>query len=79
MIDLKAGSVVHARMGRRDQYRPIETPLCRGSAPRDVVKGLLRLAPFPSLYLADLDAIERRGDHAASLDALAEAHPALDL
>lgn len=79
VIDLKAGRVVHARMGRRDQYRPIETPLCRGSVPLDVVDGLLRLAPFPSLYVADLDAIERRGDHAAALYAVAQAHPALDL
>jgi len=79
VIDLKSGCAVHARMGRRDRYRPIETPLCRGSAPGDVVDGLLRLAPFPSLYVADLDAIERRGDHATALRSLATAHPGLEL
>ncbi len=79
VLDLKAGQAVHARMGRRDQYRPIETPLCRGSEPADVVDGLLRLAAFPRLYVADLDAIERRGNHAAPLRALAAARPALEL
>jgi hypothetical protein len=27
VVDLKRGVVVRARMGQRDQYRPIETPL----------------------------------------------------
>ena len=79
VLDLKSGHAVHARMGRRDRYRPIETPLCRGSAPGDVVDGLLRLAAFPRLYVADLDAIEQRGDHARALRALAAARPALEL
>ncbi len=79
VLDLKAGQAVHARRGRRDRYRPIETPLCRGSEPADVVDGLLRLAAFPRLYVADLDAIERRGNHAPALRALAAARPALEL
>ena len=79
VLDLRRGDVVHARMGRRDQYRPIETPLCRGSIPGDVADGLLRLAPFPRLYVADLDAIERHGDHTQTLRALAAARPALEL
>ena len=79
VLDLKHGDVVHARRGHRDQYRPIETPLCQGSAPGDVVDGLLRLAPFPRLYVADLDAIARHGDHAGPLRALAAARPALEL
>ena len=79
VLDIRSGQAVHARMGRRDEYRPIETPLCHGSAPGDVVDGLLRLAPFPRLYVADLDAIERRGSHAQALHALAAARPALEL
>ena len=27
VIDIKGGAVVRARMGRREQYRPIQTPL----------------------------------------------------
>ena len=78
VIDLKAGQVVHARRGARDEYRPIETPLSATSAPADVIAGLLRLFPFRRLYVADLDAIERRGDHAALIDELANEHPGLE-
>lgn len=76
VIDLKSGEVVHARQGRRDEYRPIETPLSATSAPRDVAAGLLRLHPFRALYVADLDAIEGRGDNQA---ALATLPPQLDV
>ena len=63
VIDLKGGAVVRAHLGRRDSYAPIETPLASTSAPADVVAGLLALHPFRAIYAADLDAIERRGDH----------------
>lgn len=71
--------MVHARRGARDAYRPIETPLARSCAPLDVVAGLLALAPFRTLYVADLDAISGKGGHAAEIDALRRAHPDLDL
>ena len=45
VIDLKGGAVVRARMGRRDQYRPIETPLSPTSDPVDVARGLLVAPP----------------------------------
>lgn len=79
VIDLKGGAVVHARQGRRDEYRPIETPLSRSSAPLDVVAGLMRLHPFRRLYVADLDAIGGDGDHADDLRAIAQRFPALEL
>jgi phosphoribosylformimino-5-aminoimidazole carboxamide ribotide isomerase len=63
VIDLKGGVVVHARMGRRDQYHPIETPLSPTSHPVDVVRGLLSVHPFTTLYIADLDAIARSGNN----------------
>ena len=63
VIDLKGGLVVRARHGDRASYRPIETPLSPTSEPVDVVAGLLSLHPFRTLYVADLDAIEGRGDH----------------
>lgn len=78
VIDLKAGQVVHARGGRRDDYRPIETPLSRTSEPGDVVAGLRRLFPFQQMYIADLDAIEGRGDHSATLSALEAAVPSVE-
>lgn len=79
VLDLKSGIVVHARGGRRDDYRPIETPLSPSSEPADVLAGLLRLFAFRRLYVADLDAIEGRGDHLALLGDLAQAHPGLEI
>jgi len=76
VIDLKGGVVVHARRGERAAYRPIETKLSPGSsAPEAVLRGLLRLHPFRSVYVADLDAIGGGAGHAALLGDLAAAFP----
>lgn len=75
VIDLKGGAVVRARLGRRDSYAPIETKLAPTSAPVDVVAGLLTLHPFRTIYVADLDAIESRGDHEEIVSALSDAFP----
>ena len=79
VIDLMAGQVVRARMGERDAYRPIATPLAATPDPVDVAAGLLRLAPFPTLYVADLDAIRGIGDNFAALAQLCAAFPGLAL
>lgn len=79
VVDLKGGSVVRARMGRRDQYRPIETPLSPTSDPADVARGLLSIHPFATLYIADLDAIEGRGDNRIALIRLRAEFPQLAL
>ncbi len=60
VLDIKDGLVVRARMGNRDAYLPIETPLSRSPHVSDVTAGLRALYPFPAFYFADLDAIERR-------------------
>jgi HisA/HisF family protein len=79
VIDLRDGTVVHARMGRRDEYRPIKTNLSPTSDPVDVARGLFSVYPFPTLYVADLDAIEGRGDNRAALERLQAAFPDLTL
>lgn len=78
VLDLKSGQVVHARAGDRARYEPIRTPLAVGSAPATVLDGLLALAPFRQVYIADLDAIERRGDHRAVIAKLIRHHPGID-
>jgi phosphoribosylformimino-5-aminoimidazole carboxamide ribotide isomerase len=70
VLDLKGGAVVHARVGQRDQYRPIETPLSLTSNPIDVAHGLLSIYPFSSFYIADLDAIAGAGNNDAALTEL---------
>jgi phosphoribosylformimino-5-aminoimidazole carboxamide ribotide isomerase len=67
VLDLKGGVVVRARLGQRDHYRPIETPLSPTSRPEDVARGLRSVFPFRTIYLADLDAIEGKGDNADAL------------
>ena len=77
VLDLKAGVVVRARMGQRDQYRPIQTPLASSSRPVDVARGLLAIHPFATLYVADLDAIEHDGNNNAALAQLKSEFPDL--
>jgi phosphoribosylformimino-5-aminoimidazole carboxamide ribotide isomerase len=75
VIDLKAGEVVRAFRGERTAYAPIVSPLAISSAPQDIVAGLLRLHAFPAIYVADLDAIEGRGGHEATIRNLVRAFP----
>lgn len=79
VIDLRAGEVVHARGGHRTLYRPIDSPLCRGSRPADVVGGLLNVFPFDTLYIADLDAIQGEAAHDEEIAALHHSFPGLQL
>ncbi len=79
VIDLRGGEVVHAQRGERDFYRPVRSQLCRGSAPVDVVAGLLTVYPFATLYIADLDAIQARGNSIASIREIRQKFPELRL
>jgi uncharacterized protein related to proFAR isomerase len=80
VIDLMGGLVVRARAGDRDSYRPLERSLvAHGPEPAAVVGGLLALHPFRTLYIADLDAIRKRGDHKAAILGLRRAFPGLRL
>lgn len=79
VIDLQGGLVVRARHGDRASYHPIETPLSATSEACDVVTGLLSLHPFETLYVADLDAIEARGDGTPQIDAISQRFPRLAL
>ncbi|MGH8678770.1 MAG: HisA/HisF-related TIM barrel protein [Burkholderiales bacterium] len=67
VIDLMGGLVVHARQGRRSAYLPVQSKLCSSADPESVVGALLALHPFRTMYVADLDAILRRGDNLAGL------------
>jgi phosphoribosylformimino-5-aminoimidazole carboxamide ribotide isomerase len=79
VLDLKGGVVVRARMGERHLYAPLATPLAATSDPLDVARGLLAVYPFATLYVADLDAIEGRGDNRAALGRVTRGCPGLSL
>jgi phosphoribosylformimino-5-aminoimidazole carboxamide ribotide isomerase len=77
VIDLRDGVVVHARMGMRSAYAPIETPLSPTSRPTDVARGLLSIFPFKKFYVADLNAIENKDNNNAALKRLSLDFPEL--
>jgi phosphoribosylformimino-5-aminoimidazole carboxamide ribotide isomerase len=78
VLDLKAGQVVHARAGERDRYLPIRSMLAAGSEPQAILDGLLAVAPFRCVYIADLDAIEGRGDHRGLIADLVTRYRSID-
>lgn len=77
VIDLKGGVVVRAVRGERHLYAPIETPLAATSAAADVVAGFLALYSFTRIYIADLDAIEKKADQGALIAALEAQFPSV--
>lgn len=79
VIDIREGVAVRAVAGRRDDYRPLRTRFASTSAAERVARGFRTLHPFTTLYIADLDAIEGRGDNRTAIDAVAEALPDVDL
>jgi HisA/HisF family protein len=79
VIDLMGGQVVRARMGDRASYRPLQSPLSPTSDAVAVVRGLLAVYPFPTLYIADLDAIQSNGDNFHALRRIRAEFPSLQM
>jgi phosphoribosylformimino-5-aminoimidazole carboxamide ribotide isomerase len=79
VIDLKDGVVVHAKLGLRSHYLPIQSQLTKSNQPLTIVAALLELYPFQTLYIADLDAICGTGNHDDEIAAISQAHPQLSI
>lgn len=79
VIDLRAGLAVHAIAGERENYAPLDTALCPSADPLDALLAYRTLYPFPVVYIADLDAIERRGAHRGAIERLLEQCPDVSL
>jgi phosphoribosylformimino-5-aminoimidazole carboxamide ribotide isomerase len=75
VLDLRGGIVVRARMGQRDQYRPLQSPLSPTSDPIDVMRGLRSVYPFKTFYIADLDAIMGTANNEVTLRQLKAEFP----
>ena len=43
--------------GERSKYQAISSPLCPSSEPASIVDAFLQLAPFDTIYIADLNAL----------------------
>ena len=75
VIDLKNTHVVHAKQGLREHYQPIKYILSASSDVFSVVEGLLKLYPFRTIYIADIDAITHSGNHFEQLELLSSLYP----
>ncbi len=78
VLDLLDGFAVRAVRGERARYKPIESSLCATSEPLAVAHALLAATGARTLYIADLGAILKQGDHASHLAALLDSLDALD-
>ena len=79
VLDLKAGQVVHAKHGDRQNYLPIQSALSNSSEPLAIVKALQSLYPFKHLYIADLDAIQGNDSHVAQIKNIQKCFPDLEI
>ena len=73
------GKVVRALRGERHAYQPLQSRLCSSAEPLEVTQALLGLYPFKTLYIADLDAIQQRGNHLSTLIELRETYPDIEI
>ena len=75
VIDLKDGIVVHAKQGNRDDYAPLKSRICNSSDIFAVVEAFSTLFNCSVIYIADLNAITRRGENADLLMDILTAFP----
>lgn len=78
VLDIRGGQVVQAAGGERAFYEPIQSTLTRSVDPVQVVDDLLRFAPFPVFYLADLDAIMGKPAQRQLIVELCRRHPVVE-
>jgi phosphoribosylformimino-5-aminoimidazole carboxamide ribotide isomerase len=79
VIDLMHGQVVHAQQGQRQRYQAIKSQLCDSSEALTIVQKLMELYAFPSLYIADIDAIQGTGQHWGTIQQIRQRYPALHI
>jgi phosphoribosylformimino-5-aminoimidazole carboxamide ribotide isomerase len=71
VIDILNGLAVHAVRGRRQEYQPLQSTLCKSAKPLEVAKAFKTLG-FSDLYIADLDAITRSQVNFQTLNYIAD-------
>lgn len=70
VIDIRQGQVVRAVRGLRQNYLPLQTSLCQGHSPENMVQSFIKLYPFKKIYIADLDAIEGQSNNELIIERL---------
>jgi phosphoribosylformimino-5-aminoimidazole carboxamide ribotide isomerase len=69
------GMVVQGLQGDRARYQPLKSVLTESCVPLDVARALWAETGCGDLYIADLDAIERSGEHWVEIQKLATEIP----
>lgn len=62
VLDLKNGTAVSGKAGKRESYMPLDTVFHDSSSPLKIAKALSK-AGASRIYIADLDAIEGKGSN----------------
>ena len=79
VLDLMNDQVVHAKHGNRHEYLPIKSILTRASEPLVVIQAMLALYPFTQLYIADINAIQKTGNHKNTILEITNSFPNLEI
>jgi phosphoribosylformimino-5-aminoimidazole carboxamide ribotide isomerase len=79
VLDLMNDQVVHAKHGDRLNYLPIQSVLCSPSQPLAIVDAFLELYPFKQLYIADINAIQKSGNHRNIISSISLAFPNVEI
>lgn len=59
VIDYFQGQVVLAKHGHRKRYQPVTSMLTKNTDPVSIIQSILSITEFNTIYIADLDSIER--------------------
>lgn len=70
VLDIRQGIAVHAERGDRAQYRPVQSCLTSSTDPLVLLEKFHAALRCDEIYVADLDALEQRGDNLSLLPAL---------
>ena len=77
-IDLMGNVVVQAQGGIRKKYCPLHTELFSDADAIKVIQTLLKLLDTDIIYLADLDAINKQGNHHDLIAAIGNRFPEIE-
>jgi len=75
VIDLKNGLAVHAKQGNRESYQAINSPLSASADAFQLLNAFLKLYPFDTFYIADLDALMGNNHQSNLIDQIASHYP----
>lgn len=63
VLDIMGGSIVQGYRGERSSYRPVSSFVTASPDPLETARSLLAITGGNDIYVADLDAIQRKGDN----------------